>query len=103
MNDHEYDSHEFEWEFRHLVIVIEVRLKPQSLGNDFDHLEIRSKHPERCPLPMTETGYRSHWAIHGEYASAEEAAKAVHAWLDEEAEKAEWLEFVTESEQPSLF
>lgn len=72
-------------------------------GSSHDHLEIRSVEPQGHPLPVTKTGYKSLWPVHGEYASAEEAAGAVRDWLEESIGNQEWQEFVTESEQPCLF
>lgn len=41
-------------------IEIEITLKPDYF-KDVAHLEIRSIAPERAPLPITATGYRSHF------------------------------------------
>ena len=47
-------------------IAIEIRWEPNwlnltSSGYDTAHLEIKSIAPDRAPLPITETGYRSHF------------------------------------------
>lgn len=47
--------HRFTWQ----GIEIEASYWPSKWGTT-DHLEIRSIRPERAPLPITETGYRSH-------------------------------------------
>lgn len=55
------------------------------------HIEVRSIHPERAPLPITETGYRSHFFEVGTVeAEGGDVVAQVTAWLDEEARKPEW-------------
>jgi len=102
MSAPEYDRCIFDWKFRHLTITVEVCLKLRCVGNH-DHVEIRSLSPERHPLPITETGYKSHWPAEDEFASVAEAARAVSQWLDERAKDREWLDYVCELEQPTLF
>lgn len=103
MTDEGRECHVFVWAYRHLSVRVEIRLRKRYFGSGHDHLEIRSVEPQGHPLPVTKTGYKSLWPVHGEYASAAEAAGAVCDWLEEMAETAEWLEFVAESEQPGLF
>ncbi|PKP85784.1 MAG: hypothetical protein CVT80_00750 [Alphaproteobacteria bacterium HGW-Alphaproteobacteria-2] len=68
------------------------------------HLEIRSIAPERAPLPITETGYRSHFHPYGtvEENGGDVVAQVV-AWLDEEAASPEWRRYVEASRQGELF
>jgi len=51
-------------------IAIEIRYEPHWLGMDIGydtaHLEIESIAPERAHLPITETGYRSHFNFAGQ-------------------------------------
>lgn len=69
-----------------------------------DHLEIRSIGPERAPLPITTTGYRSHFMQPGTVeAHGGDVVAQVIAWLDEEASKPEWRAYVEASRQGSLF
>lgn len=68
------------------------------------HLEIRSINPERAPLPITETGYRSHFHQIGTIEElGGDVVAQVTAWLDEEAEKSAWKAHVEASRQYSLF
>ena len=68
-----------------------------------DHIEIKSVKPEREPLPITETGYKSHF-IHDENLQEYGGAEAyVLAWLDHEANKPEWKMRLEESKQYCLF
>lgn len=67
------------------------------------HVEIRTLMPEKAPLPITETGYRSHFTPKGnidEYGSAMEFVKA---WLDHEAQSDSWKIAQENSRQLSLF
>lgn len=69
-----------------------------------DHLEIRSVNPERAPLPITETGYRSHFIQPGTVeAHGGDVIAQVTAWLDEEAAKPAWRAYVEASRQMRLF
>ena len=69
-----------------------------------DHLEIRSVRPERAPLPITGTGYRSHFMQPGTIdAHGGDVVAQVRAWLDEEAATPEWQKHVEASRQISLF
>lgn len=68
------------------------------------HLEIRSIAPERAPLPITETGYRSHFHAPGTVeALGGDVVAQVTAWLDEEAAKPAWRAYVDASRQGDLF
>lgn len=53
-----------------------------------DHLEIRSE--GRIPLPLTETGYRSHFTPIGQIAAYGGALRYVADWLDAEAARKGW-------------
>ncbi|MES1985904.1 MAG: hypothetical protein V4461_13215 [Pseudomonadota bacterium] len=68
------------------------------------HLEIESIRPERAPLPITGTGYRSHFHQSGTIeAQGGDVVAQVIAWLDEEAEAPEWRVQVDASRQGELF
>lgn len=68
------------------------------------HLEVRSIKPERAPLPITETGYRSHFHQPGtiEGLGGDVVAQII-AWLDEEAKSPEWQRIEMQARQLSLF
>lgn len=77
-------------------IEIEIRWNPDYIVYDdqthMAHLEVESIAPARAPLPITETGYRSHFTpianIQG-YATPEDF---VEAWLHEASYSEEWQE-----------
>lgn len=69
-----------------------------------DHLAIRSIAPEGAPLPITSTGYRSHFMQPGTVeAHGGDVVAQVIAWLDEEATKPEWRAYIDRSRQLNLF
>lgn len=77
------ETHDITWR----GIRIEITFTPKKFGL-VDHIEIRAE--ERAPLPVTETGYRSHFIQAGTVAHHGGAAAYVTAWLDHEAERTHW-------------
>ncbi|MEJ7928249.1 hypothetical protein WG908_15990 [Sphingobium sp. AN641] len=69
-----------------------------------DHLEIHSVEPQGAPLPITRTGYLSHFMQPGTIeAHGGDVVAQVIAWLDEDAAKPEWRAHVEASRQGDLF
>jgi len=68
------------------------------------HLEIRSLTPNKAPLPITETGYLSHFHPVGtvEALGGDVVAQMI-AWLDEEAQSPQWRKREEAARQLSLF
>lgn len=67
-----------------------------------DHIEVQTI--DRTPLPISETGYKSHFfgpvdPIMPIY----EIERMVIAWLDNEAAKQPWQNYLLTSQQLSLF
>ena len=80
-------------------IAIEARYWPRKWGVTA-HLEIESVLPERAPLPITDTGYRSHFHQPGTIeALGGDVVAQVIAWLDQEAVKPAWRSYVDASKQ----
>lgn len=68
------------------------------------HLEIRSIRPEREALPITATGYLSHFHECGTIeARGGDVVAQVTAWLDEEATTPEWQAHLARAKQGELF
>ena len=68
-----------------------------------EHLAIESIAPERAPLPITGTGYRSHFMQPGTIAAhGGDVVAQVKAWLDEEAAGPEWQARLQASRQLTL-
>ncbi len=94
------ETHRLTWQ----GIEIELTYEPEDYGGHIAHLEVRSIKPERAPLPITETGYKSHFHPVGTVeASYGTLIKQVTAWLDEEAKSKAWKKYVEDSRQLRLF
>lgn len=92
-------DHTIQWQ----GMAVSIRHVANWSGTGFDHIEVRSITPERAPLPITETGYRSHF-LHGEDLASHGGAVAfVTQWLDHEARGAAWKEHLRSAAQLSLF
>lgn len=81
-------------------IAIQVDFEACRWSGPFDHVEVRSL--DRCPLPITETGYRSAFIPSGEV-TVDTYVSAVLAWLDEEAKSVQWKDQEQKSRQMTLF
>lgn len=84
-------------------ITIRATYQP-SKWNVIAHLEIESIEPPRAPLPITDTGYLSHFHPIG---TIEETGRSVEDtvifWLNERARTKAWREYEERSRQGSLF
>lgn len=91
--------HRFTWQ----GIEIEAIYTPLK-WDTIAHLEVRAIKPERAPLPITETGYRSNFHQPGTIeGQGGDVVAQVTAWLDEEAAKPAWRHYVEASRQGELF
>ncbi|WP_375207526.1 hypothetical protein [Hyphococcus sp.] len=67
-----------------------------------DHLVIQAE--DGLPLPITETGYRSHFfGPMKPSLTASEIKTLVCEWLDHEAKSSDWQKYEAEHKQLSLF
>ena len=91
----------FKWE----GIEIEARYTPRKFGGAIAHLELESINPPRAKLPMTETGYRSHFHPIGmiETDFDSNVIACVIDWLDEKAKSKKWQKHIEDSKQLALF
>lgn len=76
-------------------VQIEITYTPEKFGM-VDHIELRTEN--KTSLPVTETGYRSHFMNKGTVAHHGGAVTFVTAWLDHEAKRSGW-----NNDQLSLF
>lgn len=76
-------------------VEIEITYTPNQFGM-VDHIELRTN--DKTALPVTETGYRSHFVNAGTVAHHGGAVTFVTAWLDHQAERLGWS-----NDQLSLF
>lgn len=91
-------------------ITIEVRydaewLVPKDMASRyaFAHLEIRSIDPERAPLPITGTGYPSHFTHPDVITEAGGPVAYVLAGLEEAAQTPDWRRQQEQARQLNLF
>lgn len=68
-------------------IALEITFTPEKFGL-VDHIEMKTD--GRAPLPVTETGYRSHFISAGTVAEHGGAVAFVTAWLEHEAARTGW-------------
>ena len=64
------------------------------------HLEI--KRQGDGPLPITDTGYRSHFIHHDQLKRYNDPCEFVLAWLDHEAQSKSWQSHLTDYNQLKL-
>ena len=87
-------------------IAIEVRWEPAWLtfaGHPLGHLQIQSVAPECAPLPITETGYRSHFIPACDVIADGGPLAYARAWLDHEAATPAWKSQAEGARQGTLF
>ena len=68
-----------------------------------DHIEIETTKPKRAPLPITGSGYRSHFIEAIELINAGGPVTFVNAWIDREAKDKSWVAAETAKTQGDLF
>lgn len=97
----------YEIEWRDPVSTSLVRLRithsRDYLGQGQDHIEVESISPKKAPLPITETGYRSHFVSPLELVNAGGPVTFVHAWLYRDAKSKDWQKQQTFRAQGDLF
>lgn len=86
-------------------IEIEARYKADSGCGVIAHLELRSINPPKARLPMTDTGYRSHYhsigLIENQYDG--DVTAFVLQWLNAESKSKKWTQYVEAAKQLTLF
>ena len=85
------ELHRFEWNGALLEITYEPQwLPPGILGEDLAHLQVCSLCPTDAPLPITETGYRSHFIAASAIAAGGGPVAYVDVWLTVESDAPSW-------------
>jgi len=75
----------------------------KTYGHALAHLEIRTISEAQRALPITETGYRSHFIAADEIEALGGPIGYVQAWLDESANDPAWKNSDAENGQMALF
>lgn len=84
-------------------ILIVIRHELDYLWKGTSRIEIHVVRPKRTSIPITETGYRSHFIDTIELINAGGAVTFVTAWLDREALSKEWQKRDIARRQGDLF
>ena len=79
-------------------ISVSISHTPNWLNTEHHHIELRADEK----LPVTETGYRSHFLHQDEFELFESATSFVEQWLDGAAKSPDWIKHKEESRQLSL-
>ncbi len=85
------------------VINVSYERNWMGMKDGIAHLEIQVLSPEGAILPITDTGFRSHFISSLYVEAAGGALPYVRAWLDAEAAKPSWKKRELKSRQLSLF
>ena len=89
---------QFVWE----GVRVEISYKKHHHGDpDFDHIELRVERGRI--IPVTETGYRSHFLQTAFVEVYDGPEGYVRAWLDNEAQSPDWRKRAEAARQLSLF
>jgi hypothetical protein len=97
-------SHQITWS----GITIRITYDPEWMGErgtDFciALLELEAIEPAQAKLPVTETGYRSHFPHPAEIELAGGPGAFVTGWLEAQAGSAQWQNYLKESRLGNLF
>jgi hypothetical protein len=93
-------THTIEWR----GITVCITFEPDWLSMGYtSHLELRTVQPERAQLPVTETGYRSHFISIGTVEALGGPIDYTLAWLDEAARSKAWKAVEAAQKQLKLF
>lgn len=84
-------------------ITIRITHARDYLASGTDHIEVESIRPKKAPLPITETGYRSHFLSPLDLLNAGGPVTFVSSWLEREATSKAWSKAATARTQGDLF
>lgn len=94
------ETFSIDWQGIALLVSYEIRWLNSEAAN-IAHLQIESV--GRVRLPITATGYRSHYVSSNEIAQAGGPVAYAVAWLDQAARSKEWKAFTEASRQLNFF
>ena len=97
-----YETHHITWNGTPITIhYCEDWLPNLTIDFVMAHLKIESD--DRQPLPITGTGFKSHFIPAQEINDHGGAVAFVKAWLSHDAQSKEWTAYVEDQRQGSLF
>ncbi len=80
-----------------------VRHTPDYIIKGTDHVEVVVISPKKEPLPITETGYLSHFVTDGSCPGIDDAISFVTTWIEREAKTKRWQKLDQKRRQLDLF
>lgn len=80
-----------------------VRHTPDYIIKGTNHIEVVVISPKKEPLPITETGYLSHFVTDGSCPGIDDAITFVTAWIEREAKTKRWQKLDQKRRQLALF
>ena len=96
----QYEDFEIDW----CGIRIRVRFQRVWLGTPrLSHLTLEHIMPERAPLSVTDTGFRSHFPLQSDIDAAGGPVAFARAWLEEKAKSPNWRKAQAQARQLKLF
>lgn len=84
-------------------VTCRIRHTPNYLSQGWSHIEIIVLTPKGAPIPITDTGYRSHFLDEDQLAAAGGPAKFFLDWLEREATTKAWARMEARWRQLELF
>ena len=85
------------------AVRIRITHAREYLTSGSDHIEVESIKPKKAPLPITETGYRSHFMPATELINAGGPVTFITSWIAREASSKVWTKAATVKAQGDLF
>lgn len=84
-------------------VACRVRHTPNYLSKGWSHIEIVVLKPKGAPLPITETGFRSHFLGYDELQRAGGPVRFFLDWIEREAASKQWSKAEFKWRQGDLF
>ena len=84
-------------------VTFRVRHTPDYILKGTDHIELIVIAPKREPLPITETGYLSHFVIDSSVPNAKAGLAFFLEWINQEAKTRRWQKLDCKRRQLDLF
>jgi hypothetical protein len=80
-----------------------VKHTPDYMSEGWSHIEISVQAPKGAPIPITRTGYLSHFLDEDELTAAGGPVAFVSAWIEREARSKDWARADFKWRQGDLF
>ncbi|MEM1122899.1 MAG: hypothetical protein AAGJ18_20815 [Bacteroidota bacterium] len=90
-----------EWRGIKMTINYKENYFETTKGNGVHHLEVVTKNDQ--PIPITKTGYKSHFTYGDDVKQYETPVDFVKAWLEKKAKSKEWKAYEKKKNQLTLF